>query len=83
MAWSVRSRPAPCRWRWEAGVQVLPVAIHGAGKVLPPAGFIVRPGTIRVRFGTPIDTAGLHANERNALTHRARANRSLALLGQT
>lgn len=66
----------------EAGVQVLPVAIEGAGKVLPPAGFIVRPGTIRVRFGTPIDTAGLHANERNALTQRAR-EQIVALLGQT
>ncbi len=56
----------------EAGVRVLPVAIEGAGKVLPPSGFLVRPGVIRVWFGTPIETAGLAANERNALTQLAR-----------
>lgn len=56
----------------EAGVRVLPVAIEGAGKVLPPSGFLVRPGVIRVRFGTPIETVGLAANERNVLAQVAR-----------
>ena len=56
----------------EAGVPVVPVAISGAGAVLPPSGFSVRPGTIKLRFGQPIDTSGLSANERNALAHRAR-----------
>ena len=66
----------------EAGVHVLPVAIEGAGKVLPPSGFLVRPGVIRVRFGTPIETTGMQANERNALTQRAR-EQIVALLGQS
>ncbi|KGQ18828.1 1-acyl-sn-glycerol-3-phosphate acyltransferase [Lysobacter dokdonensis DS-58] len=64
----------------EAGVSVVPVAIDGAGRVLPPAGFLVRPGTIVVRFGTPIDTTGLAPNERNALAQRAR-DQIVAMLG--
>lgn len=56
----------------EAGVPVLPVAIEGAGWVLPPSGFSVRPGTIVVRFGQPIETAGLTPQDRNLLAQRAR-----------
>jgi 1-acyl-sn-glycerol-3-phosphate acyltransferase len=38
-----------------AGVPVLPVAIHGAGAVLPTGGlFRVRPGAIELRFGAPL-----------------------------
>jgi 1-acyl-sn-glycerol-3-phosphate acyltransferase len=41
----------------DAGVEVLPVAIEGAGTVLPPDRmFHVRPGVIRVRFGAPLPT---------------------------
>lgn len=56
----------------EAGVPVLPVAIEGAGRVLPPSGFRVRPGAIVIRFGDPIETTGLTAQDRNALAQRAR-----------
>ena len=56
----------------EAGVPVVPVAIEGSGAVLPSAGFKVRPGTIRVRFGEPIATTGLQATDRKALARRAR-----------
>ena len=38
----------------DAGVPVVPVAVHGAGRVLPPGGFRVRSGTIRVAFGAPL-----------------------------
>lgn len=39
----------------DAGVDVLPVALQGAGAVLPVQGFFrVRPGTIRVAIGRPI-----------------------------
>ena len=55
-----------------AGVPVVPVAIAGSGAVLPAAGFQVRPGTIRVRFGTPIATSGLAVEDRNALARQAR-----------
>lgn len=43
----------------DAGVDVVPVALDGAGKVLPPTSlFRVRPGVIRVRIGTPIRVNG-------------------------
>ena len=54
-----------------AGVPILPVAICGSGRVLPAHGFAVRPGTIRLRFGTPIVPAGDTAADRQALTKRA------------
>jgi len=59
----------------DAGVEVLPVAISGAGAVLPPGGFRVRAGTIRVRFGTPLPTAGTAqgAAARQALADAAHA----------
>ena len=54
----------------DAGVEVLPVAIVGAGDVLPPEGlFRVRPGPLVVRFGTPLPTAGA---DRAALAREAR-----------
>lgn len=57
----------------EAGVPVVPVALHGSGAVVPAAGFRVRPGAIDVRIGTPIPTSGLASDDRNALARRARA----------
>ena len=54
-----------------AGVPVVPVAIHGAGAVLPVAGlFRVRPGRIVVRFGAPIATAGSDRNTLAEAAHR-------------
>ena len=39
----------------DAGVPVVPVAVQGAGRVLPVQGFFrVRPGRIRVGFGEPL-----------------------------
>ncbi len=60
----------------DAGVDVLPVALEGTGAVLPATGlFAVRPGTIRVRFGAPIATAGDGAElDRQQLARRAHAD---------
>lgn len=57
----------------QAGVPVVPIAIDGSGAVLPASGFRVRPGTITLRIGDPISTAGLHAGDRHALAQRAHA----------
>lgn len=57
----------------EAGVEVVPVAIEGAGQVLPAGGFRVRPGKIEVRFGEPIPVSGLSVRDREALARRAEA----------
>lgn len=40
-----------------AGVPIVPVALSGTRAVLPPGGFRVRPGTIKVAVGEPIFTA--------------------------
>jgi len=60
----------------DAGVEVLPVAIDGAGAVLPSDGFRARPGLIRVRFGTPLPTVdcGSGAGARQALADAAHAS---------
>lgn len=57
----------------DAGVTVVPVALDGCGKVLPPQGlFRVRPGIIRVRIGAPIDPLRPGDTlDRQALTRRA------------
>ena len=55
----------------DAQVEVLPVAIRGAGRVLPRRGFAVRPGTIDIAFGAPISTVGLAHGDRAALARRA------------
>lgn len=56
----------------DAGVQVVPVALDGCGKVLPVDGlFRVRPGIIRVRIGTPIAVTGPDAPDRQQLTEQA------------
>jgi 1-acyl-sn-glycerol-3-phosphate acyltransferase len=53
----------------DADMQVLPVAIEGAGAVLPVGGFFrVRPGTIRVRFGDPLP---VRDTDRQALAEAA------------
>ena len=56
----------------ETGAPVVPVAIEGAGRVLPPSGFSVRPGVVVIRFGEPIETNGMAPQDRNALAQRAR-----------
>jgi len=55
----------------EAGVPIVPIAIHGSGQVLPSDGFRIRPGTIRVRVGKPIPTAG-RQHDRDALMREVR-----------
>ncbi|MFN7942228.1 MAG: lysophospholipid acyltransferase family protein [Thermoanaerobaculia bacterium] len=63
----------------EAQVPVVPVAIAGAGRVLPPQGFAVRPGRIRVAVGEPLATVGLTAADRAGLA-RETESRVRALL---
>ena len=61
-------------------IDVVPVAIVGAGRILPRDGFKVRPGTVEVRFGTPIAVAGFAHRDRAALARRAEEGVA-ALLG--
>jgi 1-acyl-sn-glycerol-3-phosphate acyltransferase len=56
----------------EAGVDVVPFAISGARDVLPCDGFRVRPGTIHVRFGAPISSVGVRADDVMPLLEKTR-----------
>lgn len=70
-------KPGAFQTALAAGADVLPVALEGAGAVLPADGlFGVRPGRIRVRFGTPIAVTG---RDRQSLAREAR-EQVLALL---
>ncbi|MCH9648309.1 MAG: 1-acyl-sn-glycerol-3-phosphate acyltransferase [Deltaproteobacteria bacterium] len=54
----------------EAGVEVVPMAIEGADRVLPRGGFQVRPGVIRMAIGTPVATRGLVLSDRRRLARQ-------------
>lgn len=55
----------------QAGVEVVPAAISGSRSVMRKGSMRIRPGTIRVRFGDPIEVSGLDLDMRNELTKRA------------
>ena len=56
----------------DAGAPVVPIAIDGTGKVLPPGGFRVRPGKICLAIGHPIATDGLERQDRRDLARNVR-----------
>lgn len=60
----------------DGGADVVPVALHGTGAVLPPDGFFrIRPGMIRVCFGTPLATCTEAGRvDRQQLADRAHAS---------
>jgi 1-acyl-sn-glycerol-3-phosphate acyltransferase len=51
----------------QTGVEVVPTAVIGGRDVLPKGGWRVRPGTIIIRFGSPIPTADLSEKSRDQL----------------
>lgn len=62
----------------DTGAPVVPLAILGAGAVLPPGGFRVRPGRIELVIGEPLEAAS--EETRQQLCERAeRAVRALAI----
>lgn len=57
----------------KAGASVVPVAIHGTDRVLPPrANLALRPGTVTVEFLPPIPTEGKGIRDRRALRDATR-----------
>ncbi len=56
-----------------AGAPIVPVGIEGTARVLRPGSLRVRPGTVTVRIGEPIPTAGLGVAARRELQARVRA----------
>lgn len=61
-------------------VDVVPVGIVGAGRILPRGGFKVRPGRVEVRFGEPIPVTGLEVQDRGAPRRRSRPSSACPLV---
>lgn len=56
-----------------AGAPIVPVAIRGGRAAMKKGSPIVRPVTIEIRIGTPIETADVSISERSQLIDRVRA----------
>ncbi len=55
-----------------AGVPVVPMAVSGGQEILPPWSLRMRPGVIRYRIGTPLETEGLTESDAPLLAEQAR-----------
>ena len=67
----------------QTGTDVVPAAIFGSRETMRKGSLLVRPGTIRVRFGTPIPVGDYSLEQRNELTRDARAALQEILVGST
>ena len=56
-----------------AGAPIVPIAISGARDAMRKGSYIIRPVTVRLRLGAPIETRDLDDGERDALVHSVRA----------
>jgi 1-acyl-sn-glycerol-3-phosphate acyltransferase len=57
----------------EAQAPIVPVAVQGGRAAMKKGSAIVRPVHVSVRIGTPIPTAGLTIDDRDALIERVRS----------
>lgn len=57
----------------KAQAPVVPAAIYGAARAMRPGSPLIWPTTVRVHFGSPIETVGLEMADRDELTGRVRA----------
>ena len=55
-----------------SGMPILPVGIQGTRGALPPGSKLIRRGRVTVRFGRPLETAGLGVGDRERLTESVR-----------
>ena len=58
----------------KAGAPVVPVAIDGARAAMKKGSPIIRPVTVRLRFGPPVETAGMTINDRDNLIGSVRSS---------
>jgi len=67
-----------------AQVPIVPVAITGGRAAMAKGSFLIRPVTVRVRLGEPVDTAGLTLADRDRLIAevRGRIERMLEKMGR-
>ena len=57
----------------KARAPIVPVAVQGGRDAMRKGSWVIRPVTVSVRVGEPIETAGLALADRDALIERARA----------
>jgi 1-acyl-sn-glycerol-3-phosphate acyltransferase len=57
----------------KAQAPIVPVAVQGGRAALRRGSWLIRPVTITIRIGTPIETAGLVLDERDQLIDEVRA----------
>lgn len=57
----------------QAGVPILPIVIQGSREILPKGSLTIRPGTIRLTVGEPIDPARFTLERKEALMEAVRA----------
>ncbi len=68
----------------KAQIPVVPITIEGSAQVMPRRSWAIRPGTVRVRIGAPLEVSGFDVNDRAGLARATRAavvESSLALGG--
>ena len=56
----------------KAGATVIPIGVAGTEAVLPRGAIFIRPGTVGLRVGEPIPTAGLASRDHAAFTEQLR-----------
>jgi 1-acyl-sn-glycerol-3-phosphate acyltransferase len=61
---------------------MVPVAISGTRDALRKGSFVIRPVTVRVTFGAPVETAGMTLEHRDTLAAAVRGKVE-ALLAET
>ncbi|MEX2300813.1 MAG: lysophospholipid acyltransferase family protein [Bryobacterales bacterium] len=65
-------RPGPFTMAIEAQTPIVPITVHGTRELMPKGKGTIQPGTITLRFHTPISTVGLTTADRNELIERVR-----------
>jgi 1-acyl-sn-glycerol-3-phosphate acyltransferase len=65
----------------KAGAPVVPVAIDGARAAMKKGSLIIRPVTVRLRFGPPVETAGMTMQDRDRVIADVRHNIQTMLNG--
>jgi len=56
----------------QAGQTVIPVAIQGSRNVLPKHSLLIRPGTIKIIYGSPIDIRPFKMTEKDKISRQVR-----------
>jgi 1-acyl-sn-glycerol-3-phosphate acyltransferase len=56
----------------KAQAPIVPIAVKGARDAMRKGSLVIRPVTVRVRIGSPIETAGLSVDDRDDVIHTVR-----------